>query len=98
MLAKIWKKLLLAICIIACLFNITSKIVNRTSLEVNLKQANDGTGILDILKKDENTTSKSDIIDGVKETVVENTSENNDNKVENEKSEKSINSDFVVLY
>lgn len=98
MLAKIWKKLLLAVCIIACLFNITSKIVNRTSLEANLKQANDGTGILDILKKDENVTSKSDIIDGVKETVVDNTSENNDNKVKNEKSEKSINSDFVVLY
>ena len=98
MLAKIWKKLLLAICIIACLFNITSKIVNRTSLEVNLRQANDGTGILDILKKDENTTSKSDIIDGVKETVVENASKNNDSEVKEEKSVNSINSDFVILY
>lgn len=36
MLAKIWKKVLLAICILACLFNVTSKLVNKKSLQANL--------------------------------------------------------------
>lgn len=31
MLAKIWKKVCIAILIVACLFNITSKLVNRIS-------------------------------------------------------------------
>ena len=39
MLAKLWKKLLFAICIIACLFNITYKLVNRHSLKSNLEMA-----------------------------------------------------------
>lgn len=37
MLAKIWKKALLAICIIACIYNVMHKLVSRTSLEVQLK-------------------------------------------------------------
>ena len=53
MLPKLWKKVLLAICIIACLFNIISKLVNRNSLEINLKSANDGKTIWEALKKDE---------------------------------------------
>jgi len=36
MLAKIWKKLLMAILIIACLYNITAKLVNKLSLEDQL--------------------------------------------------------------
>ena len=36
MLAKIWKKVLLAILIIACLFNIVSKLVNKVSLNKEL--------------------------------------------------------------
>ena len=36
MLAKIWKKLLLAICIIACIYNVMNKLVSRTSLETQL--------------------------------------------------------------
>ena len=36
MLAKIWKKVLLAILIIACLFNIVLKLVNRVSLNKEL--------------------------------------------------------------
>ena len=36
MLAKIWKKICLAILIIACLFNIVSKLVNRISLNNEL--------------------------------------------------------------
>ena len=37
--AKIWKKLLLAILIIACLFNVVSKIVKRYSLKDELESA-----------------------------------------------------------
>lgn len=36
MLAKIWKKLCLAVLIIACLFNIVSKLVNKVSLNEEL--------------------------------------------------------------
>ena len=57
MLAKLWKKILLAICIIACIFNIMSKLVNRHSLKENLESANDGVTVFDIFKKD-NTNSK----------------------------------------
>ena len=35
--SKIWKKLLLAILILACLFNIVSKIVKRYPLKEELK-------------------------------------------------------------
>ena len=32
MLAKSWKKICIAILVLACLFNVTSKLVNRVSL------------------------------------------------------------------
>ncbi|MCI8277585.1 MAG: hypothetical protein HFJ46_06740 [Clostridia bacterium] len=50
MLAKIWKKVLLAICILACLFNVTSKLVNKKSLQANLDSIKDGMSISDMLK------------------------------------------------
>lgn len=66
MLAKLWKKVLLAICIIACIFNIMSKLVNRHSLKENLQSANDGVTVFDIFKKDDVQVSESEsIIDGV---------------------------------
>ena len=37
--SKIWKKLLLAILIIACLFNVVSKIVKRYSLKEELESS-----------------------------------------------------------
>ena len=37
MIAKIWKKLLLFILIVACLFNIVIKIVNKNSLNTELE-------------------------------------------------------------
>lgn len=49
MLAKIWKKLLLAICIIACLFNITVKLVNRISLEKVIASEPEGVNIKEVL-------------------------------------------------
>ena len=61
MLAKLWKKVLLAICIIACLFNITSKLVNRHSLKENLQSVNDGETIFDLSgKKDSSSNSGKD--------------------------------------
>lgn len=36
MLAKIWKKLLMLILIIACLFNVITKLVNKSSLKDEL--------------------------------------------------------------
>ena len=37
MVAKIWKKLLLFVVLIACLFNVVIKIVNKNSLEQELQ-------------------------------------------------------------
>lgn len=64
MLAKLWKKVLLAVCIIACIFNIMSKLVNRHSLKENLESANDGETVFSIFQKDEVVESEP-IIDGV---------------------------------
>lgn len=58
MLAKVWKKLLLAICIIAVLFNITAKLVNRTSLEKAIKSSPEGVNVKEVLNiTDEEQTS-----------------------------------------
>ena len=66
MLAKLWKKILLAVCIIACIFNIMSKLVNRHSLKENLESANDGITVFDFFKKDDVKVTESEmIIDGV---------------------------------
>ena len=39
MLAKIWKKICLAILIIACLFNIVNKLVHKSSLKEELQSS-----------------------------------------------------------
>ena len=51
MLAKIWRKLLFIILIIACLFNVMNKIVHRESLELNLINATQGSSIFSIIKE-----------------------------------------------
>ena len=67
MLAKLWKKVLLAICIIACIFNIMSKLVNRHSLKENLESANDGEIVFSIFQKEKVMESDAEeIIEGVK--------------------------------
>ena len=77
MLAKLWKKFLLAVCVIACIFNIMSKLVNRHSLRENLESANDGTTVFSIFQKDEVKESESQpIIEGVKSPEPANTTEN----------------------
>lgn len=47
MLAKVWKKALLAVCIIACLYNVMHKLISRTSLEVQLKSVESKTSVMD---------------------------------------------------
>lgn len=39
MIAKIWKKLLLFILLIACLFNVVIKLVNKSSLDKELESS-----------------------------------------------------------
>lgn len=39
MVAKIWKKILLFVLIVACLFNIVNKLVNKASLEKELESS-----------------------------------------------------------
>ena len=39
MVAKIWKKLLLFVLIIACLFNIVNKLVHKVSMEKEVKSS-----------------------------------------------------------
>lgn len=89
MLPKIWKKVLLAICILACLFNVTSKLVNKTSLETNLDSIKGGISFSDLLKsfdeKNANTINNgtANIVTG---TVVEDSviTTNSDNIISNE--------------
>ena len=86
MLAKSWKQILLVICIIACIANITSKLVNKHSLKINLESVNDGNTVFNF-KTDEETSS-SDVIEGVVNPtdttsddttyIVEQDNENND--------------------
>ena len=62
MLAKIWKKLLLAICIIAILFNVTAKLVNRISLEKAISSSPEGVNVREILNvtEEENTVTSNE--------------------------------------
>ena len=62
MLAKVWKKLLLAICIIAILFNITSKLVKRTNLVSQLKSVIGGTSISEFFKDEEESINNTNTI------------------------------------
>lgn len=61
MIAKIWKKLLLAVCIIAILFNITAKLVNRTSLEKAISSSPEGVDIKKIFNVTEPQKAKPKI-------------------------------------
>ena len=90
MLAKVWKKVLLAICIIACIYNVMSKIVYRHSLEENLKSVNDGELVFDIFSKDsESDASMSDVID----EVVSNLNTTKENTTVNESATTSTNTE-----
>ena len=61
MLAKWWKKIGFLILIIACLFNITSKLVKRVSFNDNVKSTVTNTvdNIVTQVKNDTKTTTKN---------------------------------------
>lgn len=84
MLAKVWKKVLLAICLIACIYNVMHKIVSRTSLEFQLESVKNQSSIIDML--DTNSTNSN-----TQNSSVENKTSNT---VKNENSSKS---DAVVV-
>lgn len=58
MLAKVWKKALLLICILACIYNVMHKLVSRTSLELQLKSVQNQNSIIDMLEAND-TTNKT---------------------------------------
>ena len=60
MLAKMWKKILLFVCITAILFNITSKLVYKTNLAAQLKSVVGGSSLSEYFNKEENTTINSE--------------------------------------
>ncbi len=65
MLAKWWKKILFAICIIAILFNITYKLIHRTNLKAEL----DSVRGEDAIKFSEDDRTKSIVDEGNSNTT-----------------------------
>ena len=73
--AKIWKKLLLFILIVACLFDVTIKLTKRNSLKNEIEATikyfsnNDGTKIVNVPKENagETSTSASNTADAEKD-------------------------------
>ena len=106
MLPKIWKKLLLAICIIACLFNITVKLVNRISLEKVIASQQEGVNVKELLNitdeqpvvtKPVNSITNYNVVETA--PVVEQTEEqvNVEENIENENfEEENINNEEVT--
>lgn len=90
MLAKMWKKILLAVCIIACIFNLMSKLVNRHSLETNLKSVNDGNTVLDAIKTENTEKEQSEENLITEEQEIVNSEDNNEENIVEEKSQENI--------
>lgn len=84
MLAKIWKKLLLAICIIACIYNVMNKLVSRTSLETQLKSVE----LKPLTDEETYKTSKMNNSSKVDKT----------SKYENDDDDEEQEDDFVVVF
>lgn len=85
MLAKVWKKVLLAICIIACIYNVMHKLVSRTSLEFQLESVRNQSSIIDML--DTNSTNLN----------IQNSSVENKNSSTVKNSENHSKNDAVVV-
>ena len=106
MLPKMWKKLLLAICIIACLFNVTAKLVNRISLEKVIASEQEGVDVREILNIVEeepvltqNTTSTYNVVED--EQLVENVSNEEvsyDEEIVEENGEEQENQGDLMTY
>lgn len=71
MASKIWKKLLFVILIIACLFNITKKLVQRNSFKAELQSS--AQYIQDMAQSKENEeVENSDITENSNDIVIQN--------------------------
>ena len=71
MASKIWKKLLFVILIIACLFNITKKLVQRNSFKAELQSS--AQYIQDMAQSKENEEiENSDITENSNDIVIQN--------------------------
>lgn len=90
MLAKVWKKALLAICILACLYNVTHKLVSRTSLEIQLKSVENQAGLIDMFKEEK--TENEALNSGQKQEI------RNQNQVsENEENGETARDDDTIV-
>ncbi len=73
MIAKTWKKFLMAICIIAILFNIVNKLVARTNLKEQLVSVIGGDSIFSSVDKNNNgQSSSSEYVDGIRDNTQSN--------------------------
>ena len=82
MLAKLWKNLLLTICVIAVLFNITSKLVRRYSLDDQLNSVVDGASLSDIFEQEETEKKAEKTPNKSKKEETTNNEENVEDKKE----------------
>ena len=79
MLAKVWKKALLAVCIIACIYNVMHKLVSRTSLEFQLESVKNQSSIIDMLDRNNtNSINENSSVENKNSSTVKN--ENNPKK------------------
>lgn len=78
MLAKVWKKALLVICMIACIYNVMHKIVSRTSLEFQLESVKDQSSIIDMLDTaPTNSNSQNSLVENKHTSTVKNENQSN---------------------
>ena len=94
MLAKVWKKALLVICILACIYNVMHKLVSRTSLELQLESVQNQSSIIDMLDADLETTNQTN---QMTQNSSETEKETNTIHYENNTT-KSTNDSIVVIY
>lgn len=85
MLAKVWKKALLVVCIVACMYNIMHKLISRTSLEAQLKSVENQNSIIDMLEDSKNTNQMVENTSSVKneEKIVQKQEKNEPKEEEN---------------
>lgn len=88
MLAKVWKKALLAVCILACVINVMYKLISRTSLDVQLKSVQEQTSATNIWEDKQDEPEEENLSE---EKQAEKQAE------ENKKEEKSSDDDTIVV-
>ncbi len=89
MLAKIWKKALLVVCILFCVYNVMHKLISRKPLEFQLKSVQNQSSIIDMLETNNNKT----------EPVTDNSSvvKENTNQAKPEETQANENNNSIVV-